>query len=101
MAEKDDLFATELGLFRCDCITEGIVVMKLDDDSNDCKGAPFIELAFWQCGHVHIHDWRYRLRNIWQIITKGTPYTDMVWMRREQAKALAEEILKKCETKGI
>lgn len=94
--EKDDLFATKLGLFRCDCITEGIVVMRLDDDNNGCEGAPFIELAFWQYGQVHIHNWRYKLRYIWRIITKGTPYTDMVWMRKEQAKDLANEILKKC-----
>jgi hypothetical protein len=98
-SKPDDIFATKLNLYRCDCGTEGIVVLRIDDEHNDCEDAPFIELAFWQYGQVHIHNWRYKFRQIWRIITEGTPYTDMVCMRREQAKALADGILKKCALK--
>jgi hypothetical protein len=41
--------------------------------------------------------WKQRFRYIWQIITKGFPYTDMVCLSPEKAKQLADFINKKLE----
>ena len=80
-------------IFKCDCHTEGILV-HWDEGFPDCEDSAGVELAFWQMGHNYGgYNWRYRLRHIWRILKTGRPYTDMVMMKPDTAKAFAERIL--------
>jgi len=81
-------------IFPCDCMGEGLVVVKQDEDTNDCIGGPFIEMGFWNFGHVsEKRDWKWRLRTCWYILRKGTCWTDMVIMKARTAKNFAYHII--------
>lgn len=82
-------------IFPCDCCCEGLVVVKQDDDFNECDGAPFINIALYRMGSYDNNklSWRERLRWIWRIIRVGNPYEDMVSMRSNVARNFAYHIL--------
>jgi hypothetical protein len=69
--------------FRCECHSEGIVVRK-------------DELGLYEFGFVAYHmqssklTWKNRLRTIWQLIRKGTYYTDMVILDKKRVKELVK-----------
>lgn len=85
-------------IFPCECMGEGIVVtIEHDRDFFDCEGAPFIGLSFWEVHSKFSDDsclslWE-RIKLVYRILKKGSPYLDMVWMRKNNAKKLAGHIL--------
>jgi len=80
-------------IFPCDCMGEGLVVVKQEEDY-DCIDAPFIEIGFWNFGHVsEKRDWKWRLYTCWHILRTGTCWTDMVIMKAKTAKNFAHHIL--------
>lgn len=97
-------------VFPCDCMGEGIVVTKFEDNEDisegevlveeekelrDCKESPFIQLSFWSYGHCAKSKWSWwwRLKIAWDVFRKGTPWPDMVIMKAPVAKNLAHHIL--------
>lgn len=81
-------------LFNCDCMSEGLVVVRQDELLDDYEGAPFIEIGFWNYGHViGKRDWRWRLRTCWYILRHGTCWTDMVTFKKKTARNFANHIL--------
>jgi hypothetical protein len=68
--------------FRCECHSEGLVVCKDGDD---------YEFAFVSY-HMQSYKltWRSRLRTIWQLIRKGTYYTDQVILDKKRVKELVK-----------
>lgn len=63
----------------CECGSEGIMLLK--DDG-------MVELSFFQYGHVGKLSWRQRLHFCWRILWRGTPYTDMVILSKEEVEKL-------------
>ena len=60
--------------FHCGCGGE-MIVIEVDKDPD----FPFVQLAFYDLGHQgNLLSWKHRLRCIWRVLTKGTPYSDMV-----------------------
>jgi hypothetical protein len=69
--DPDDYCAEEV--IKCQCGQHMISVW--GGGNNDGK----IEMAFWNFGHEGSKtSWTQRLRQIWQIITRGHPHADMV-----------------------
>jgi len=85
-------------IFPCDCMGEGVMVtLEEDEDLNDCQGAPYINLAFWQHGVKYgpgdqLSRWE-RIKYAWQILWRGTLWTAMVTMKKDVARNLANHIL--------
>jgi len=87
-------------VFPCDCMGEGLVVVHQEEETDDCEGSPFIEIAFWQIGHEQIKkythagfDLWWRLKLAWRVFRKGMPFEDMVILRDKVAKNFAYHIL--------
>ena len=74
--------------FECDCHSHMLVgnVASIDEAADGWK---WIELAMWQQGS-HRHPWGYRLRHIWHIIWRGTPYLDFTSFDAETARKLRD-----------
>ena len=74
---------------ECDCAgTCGALVFHyISDDYEEC-----IEVSAWTHGAGNARGWGNRLRHIWRIITRGTPYADFIVMRMADARSLAEWI---------
>ena len=76
---------TELRL-PCDCYTHELAVSY--DKDTDC-----FELAYWQRGKgEQPWSWKTRLKMIWDIITTGNPYADMIILKRKNMYKLYEYI---------
>jgi len=87
---------SKASLFPCDCGLEGIVVVVQDeDDDTNVVGAPLIKMAFFGVGSYADGrlSWRNRLRWIWRIIHTGNPFEDMVTLRSNVARNMANHIL--------
>ena len=81
-------------VFPCDCQSEGLVVVQQEELLDDCEGAPFIDIAFWQFGHINEKwEWKYRIKVIWHVIRTGKPFVDMVMFRSNVARNFANHIL--------
>lgn len=81
-------------VFPCDCMGEGLVVVREDESLDDCEGAPFIEIGFWVYGQVtRKRNWRWRLRTCWHTLREGTCWTDMVIFKKKTARNFANHIL--------
>jgi hypothetical protein len=81
-------------VFNCDCMSEGLVVVRQDEYLDDCEGAPFIEIGYWEYGHGDSRwNWWMRLRACWYILRKGTCWTDMVMFKKKTARNFANHIL--------
>jgi len=84
---------TTTSFFPCECGAEGLTAVQPECSFGDC-GDSRINISFWGLGHGDQRwCWRLRLSCIWNIIRKGKPYEDMVCMRAEVAKELAQHIL--------
>jgi len=85
-------------IFRCDCYSEGVTVSLLrDDDLDNYQEAPYISMSFWEHSIKHTSNklcLKQRLIYAWQILTKGSLWTDMIMMNRYTAKKFANYILK-------
>ena len=70
----------------CACNSEGIVLEKF-------KGEKEVYLSLFGRGlNIKRYGWKSRLRHIWQILTKGFPYTDEVVLSRKDALYLAKSL---------
>ena len=82
-------------LFPCDCMSEGLVVVREDEVyDDDCEGGSFIDIGFWNYGQVTgKRDWKWKLRTCWYVLRHGTCWTDMVMFNRKTARNFANHIL--------
>lgn len=78
--------------YECEC---GEELIMLSRETDDC----YIYLAFFQqnFGGRYFLTLRERIRYMWQILTKGTVWNDMVIIDREEAKKLAEGLIEYSE----
>ena len=49
-------------------------------------------VSFWQRGYITDTSWRYRLKNIWQILKHGRPYGDEVILENKDLIELKEYV---------
>lgn len=70
MINEDELHVT------CGCHTHELHFEKDHED-------PMWYVSFWLRGHLSENSWRFRLRQIWHILRKGTPYGDEVILERD------------------
>lgn len=71
----------------CSCESEAIVLEKF-------KGEDEIYMSLFGRGlNIKRYNLKDRFRHIWQIITKGFPYTDEIVLSKEKAKELAKQLL--------
>ena len=75
--------------FTCICDGTAICLSHYPNDPDDNE----ISISLWERKlGGHGDDWGYRLRHIWQIITRGHPYTDAVVLRQEDALRLLAKL---------
>ena len=75
--------------FECECSSELISITKWGGDR------PEIFMSMYSIGiGGHRPNWRYRLKYIWHIITRGHPYTDSIVLSAEEAGRLSELLAK-------
>lgn len=77
--------------YECECYGEGIMITYdyfIDEP-------PELSLCFFQYGWMPKTElsFRQKCRWIWQIMTKGLPWTDMVMLNQDTAKALGEDLI--------
>jgi len=78
--------------YECSCHGE-MIMMGYEDDEKD--GIPTIDLAFFNYGYSgSVLSFSNRLKWIWQILIKGTPYLDEVMLEQATAKRLGEDLIK-------
>jgi hypothetical protein len=73
---------------KCDCHSEFI---RLDYDSD----FEHFDLSIWALQASSKPGWRTKLRWIWRILTKGSPYGDQVIIDKDKAKELADYLTDK------
>ena len=70
----------------CSCESETILLQKY-------KGEDEIYLSLFSRGlNIKRYNVKDRIRHIWQIITKGFPYTDEIVLSKERAKDLVKAL---------
>lgn len=70
----------------CSCHSESILVEKHANEDE-------IYLSLFGRGlNVERYSFKDKLRHIWQIITKGSPYSDEIVLNRDTAKELADTL---------
>jgi hypothetical protein len=76
-------------------MSEGLVVVAEAADERECEGSPFIHVAFFGMGAYADGrlTWWNRLRWVWKILRTGNPFEDMVTLRSNVAKNMANHIL--------
>jgi hypothetical protein len=82
---------------KCDCHTEGILVEIDDFEEDNLKGNPEVCMAFYEHTPKRLREkfffsWKERFKLIWQVLTKGTVYSDMVILNKEKALELVKFI---------
>ena len=83
----------EREFFSCDCHAEGLILS--EDDWGGDQGK-HIEIAMWNYGsHGRVMPWSERFRWCWNILKSGLPWADEVILHPDEAKRLAESILKR------
>jgi len=82
---SEELVENELRL-PCDCYTHELSV--LYDEETD-----MFELAYWQRGRgEQPWSWKTRFKMIWDILTTGNPYSDMIILKRKNMYKLHDYI---------
>lgn len=70
----------------CSCQSESILIEKY-------SGEEEIYISLFGRGlNLKRYNFKDKLRHIWQIITKGTPYTDEIVLNKDSAKELADTL---------
>lgn len=70
----------------CACNSEGIVLEKF-------KGESEVYLSLFGRGlNIQRYGWKSKIRRIWQILTKGFPYTDEIVLTKKDALYLAKSL---------
>jgi hypothetical protein len=76
-------------MIQCDCGTHAISIRA------DGAYLGELELAFWQYGHgQNKRSWKSRLKTIWEILTKGHSFADMILLSKEEQAKLVDVISK-------
>ena len=86
-------------LFPCDCGTEGLVIMDVDEDDARISQGPMVSIGFFEHHMKYLGTrmcWRDRFRFAWACL-KGRPYMDMVMLNKETALAFAGTIIETIE----
>ena len=86
MKNKDVLHLT------CGCHTHEL---HFEKDSED----PMWYISFWIRGYQTSPSWKYRLKCIWQILSKGEPYGDEVILERKDLQELKAYVDKQLKLK--
>ena len=77
-------------LIKCDCWSEGISLEfdEIDDKQNG------IQMAFWKQGFdsSKYMNFKQKIRWCWHILRKGTPWSDMVILGKEQVDILITDL---------
>jgi hypothetical protein len=69
--------------FKCSCYTHELhLELPEEQDLN------FVEITMWSCGNEEGSGWRFRLKLLWQVLTKGHCYKDMVCLDPAEAKRM-------------
>lgn len=86
----------KIEIVRCKCKGHILTVERDEEYNDNC-------ISFWTLGHDGNYDWIFRLRLIWQVITRGHPYTDTIILNRRETqkliKILSKNIYKKSKNK--
>lgn len=68
----------------CSCYGEGLYI----ENNKECET---IDISFFRRGFSGaLLSWRERVRWCWNILSKGTPYTDELMLNMEEAKKVKE-----------
>ena len=70
----------------CACSGEGLVLEKFKNEEE-------VYLAIFGRGlNIQRYGWKSKIRHIWQILTKGFPYTDEIVLTKKDALYLAKSL---------
>ena len=77
----------------CDCFTHSLQLSWIEE--TDSREIYSLFLAFWRLGEGkddykiwNVETWRWRLRAIWNIFSKGSPYDDMLSLSCYETKRM-------------
>lgn len=89
--------------FQCHCGTEGIALTYEYSNEKGEEVIPLIDIAFWRIGYYtqSTLTFKEKIRWIWQIIIKGKLWGDMVTLNPQEAKGLADYLLKFSKKHGV
>ena len=76
--------------FKCDCFTHELNLW-IDDDTKDA--IDHVEVCMWSCGNEVGSGWGFRLRLIWQVLTLGHGYKDMVCLKSYEARKMGQTLI--------
>lgn len=71
--------------YICSCHSEAVSVLKYNDENE-------LYISFWSQGYASKPSWYFRLRQIWQIIKNGHPYSDQVVLDKKNSIELSNKI---------
>jgi len=72
---------------ECECSTELLQLVYDIDDQDEKLNSLYI--SYYTCGQQGNHySWKYRLKHIWHIIRKGTPFDDYITLNQEEINKL-------------
>ena len=77
-------------IYQCCCGEAGFVIDKWDNESDE-----EICFSFWKYGTNEgcRYPWRVRLKCIWQILTKGHPFTDEIILNKQTVETLITDLI--------
>ncbi len=72
---------------ECECGTELLqLVYDIDNESDEWNS---LYISYYTCGQKGNHySWKDRLRHIWYIIRKGTPFDDYITLNQKEIEKL-------------
>ena len=77
----------KIDYYKCSCHGEGIMLQYYFNE-------PTVDLSFWQLGFDDKRlSWKNKVRYIWQVLTTGLPYNDMVILTKKEAGRLGNDLL--------
>ena len=71
---------------KCSCSSE-YVRLSYDEDYK------WVDLSIWECQSSHQATWRDKMRWIWHILTKGSPYGDQVILREQEIADMVDYLI--------
>jgi hypothetical protein len=82
-------------IYKCECSAEALELCTFDNKD--------IEICFWNRGVIRTTNnaptLKHRLWLCWQLITKGTLYSDEIILDKETAETFAKDIIELCKKK--
>jgi len=71
----------------CDCQCEGLLFSYMPNEGDGPDDPAFVTVSLWDMWNSK-PNWRFRLRLIWRIMTKGTPHKDEIVLTRPGVERL-------------